>query len=168
MNEHTPIVPRPRGDLHETDLSTWSAEQARLLSEGRFEDLDIANLIDELETMGASERNEVSSRLATILEHLLKLRYGLQRDPERGWFETVQTQRDDLESVLRLSPSLRPRIPDLTPYAYTTARKRAMRSFRRYEPEMATRYDDALPDACPFTIEQILGEDYLPDGPGKS
>jgi len=165
MNEHMPIMPRTRGDLHDTDLSIWSAEQARLLSQRRFEDLDIANLIDELETMGASERNEVSNRLATILEHLLKLRYGLQRNPERGWFETVQTQRDDLESVLRISPSLRSRIPELVNSAYAAAFKRAMRSFERYEPGMAAYYRDVLPDSCPFTIEQILNENHLPEGP---
>ena len=57
---------------YEQDFYGWTQEQARLLREGRFAELDVANVIEEIETLGRSERRELVSRLRVLLLHLLK------------------------------------------------------------------------------------------------
>ena len=60
---------------YEKDFYSWTQEQAELLKHGRFSDLDIANLIEEVESMGRSEKRELESRLTILLLHLLKWKY---------------------------------------------------------------------------------------------
>ena len=47
-----------RNELYETDFYAWTQEQARLLRERRFDDLDLDNLVDEVESVGSSEKRE--------------------------------------------------------------------------------------------------------------
>ncbi len=61
------------------DYYGWTQEQANLIKTGKFSDLDIENLIEEIEDMGKTERREVTSRMAIVLLHLLKWTY----QPER-------------------------------------------------------------------------------------
>lgn len=67
-------------NTYETDIIAWASEQARLLREGRFEQLDIAHLAEEIEDVRRSEQRELPSRLAVLLAHLLKWGY----QPERA------------------------------------------------------------------------------------
>lgn len=62
-------------DLHDRDLFLWSRQQARLLEERRFDELDLENLIDEVRSVGNSEKREIRSRLAVLIMHLLEWRY---------------------------------------------------------------------------------------------
>ena len=61
--------------LHERDILVWASEQARLLEERRFDELDLANLIEEVNSVGGSDRREIESRLGVLILHLLKWRY---------------------------------------------------------------------------------------------
>ena len=87
---------------HESDTYTWAKEQAALLRAGRLEALDVANLIEELDAMGARERRELVNRLVVLLVHLLKW----QHQPDRrgrfacsGWI---------LPSYWRIRPGCAP------------------------------------------------------------
>ncbi|WP_338070450.1 DUF29 domain-containing protein [Bathymodiolus platifrons methanotrophic gill symbiont] len=60
---------------YNTDFYGWTQEQAALLKAGRLSDLDIDNLLEEVETMGRSEKRELDSRLTVLLIHLLKWQY---------------------------------------------------------------------------------------------
>jgi hypothetical protein len=66
---------RTEPSLYERDFCLWVEEQARLLKEGRFDQLDIAHLVDEVEGLGASERRAVRNNLVVVLKHLLKYQY---------------------------------------------------------------------------------------------
>ena len=46
-------------NTYENDFYTWTQQQAALLKSGKFADLDIHNLIEEIETMGRSEKREL-------------------------------------------------------------------------------------------------------------
>ena len=59
--------------LYEQDFYAWSKAQAALLRAGRFADLDLKHLIEEVDDLGESLKRSVRSRLRTIIEHLLKL-----------------------------------------------------------------------------------------------
>ena len=64
--------------LYRDDFVSWTREQAdglrRARDSGSNLTLDWANLIEEIEALGASERRELRSHLVRIVEHLAKLR----------------------------------------------------------------------------------------------
>ena len=57
---------------YEADVVAWAQEQAALLRAGRFSEIDIANIAEEIEDVGKSEKRELASRMAVLLAHLLK------------------------------------------------------------------------------------------------
>ena len=60
---------------YERDFYTWANEQAALIRAGKFDQADIENIAEELETLGRSEARELKSRYRVLLLHLLKWRY---------------------------------------------------------------------------------------------
>jgi hypothetical protein len=60
------------GTDYEVDFFAWSQEQARLLRSGRFSQLDVAHLVEEIEDFGKRERRAFECRLAVLIGHLLK------------------------------------------------------------------------------------------------
>ena len=140
---------------YEQDFYAWTQEQAKLLRSGKFSEMDIENVAEELESMGRSDKREIDARLEVLLMHLLKWQIQvLHRSP--GWSGTIREQRRRITKLLRESPSLRPAVPPLIPDAYTEARDKAAQE---------TGLAEAMfPVECPFTPEQILAEDFLPEG----
>ena len=80
-------------NLYEQDLYAWSRAQADLLRAGRFAELDLEHLIEEIEDVGGSLYREVRSRVRTIMEHLLKLEHSPAAEPRAIWERTIRTQR---------------------------------------------------------------------------
>lgn len=147
-----------RNALYEMDFYQWTREQAQLLRERRFEDLDLDNLIDEVEGVGASDRREIESRVEGLLLHLLKWRF---QPGGRGtsWIGSVREQRKRIGLVLRDSPSLRSYPAEIVNAVYDGARIKA-----------AGQTGIAIgvfPETCPFTPEQVLDPDFLPEDPGS-
>lgn len=56
-----------------TLISGWQTVTA--LQSKAFDQVDWENVIEEIESMGRSERRELKSRLIALLEYLLKLPY---------------------------------------------------------------------------------------------
>jgi hypothetical protein len=151
----TRIKPLAR-DLYERDFYAWSKKQAELLRSGRFGDLDLEHLIDEVDDLGESLKRSVRSRLRTIIEHLLKLQYSPAQDPRGGWYDTILGQRSDL--LDELTPSIRREVEPALPGLYDKARQNAATSLRQRGEQAAA---DALPATCPYSFDQITG-DWLP------
>jgi Domain of unknown function DUF29 len=147
---------KPAQNLYEEDLYLWSQAQAALLRAGRFDELDLENLIEEVEDVGGALKRSVRSRVRTIIEHLLKLEHSPATDPRLGWRSTIRTQRSGLADDL--TPSLRRDLPDELPELYLRARHDADGSLRDHGENVAA---DALPPTCLYTLEQITG-DWLP------
>jgi len=139
---------------YEDDFYAWTIEQARLLRAGELSAVDAANIAEEIESMGRSDRRELQSRLAVLTMHLLKWRFQ-PAARSRGWSATIDEQRLQIENVFAESPSLRPLAGGLLPQAYKIARTRAIG-----ETGFA---DDAFSPTCPFTLDEILSESFLPD-----
>jgi hypothetical protein len=148
---------KPTGaHLYEQDFYAWAKAQADLLRAGRYADLDLEHLIDEVDDLGESLRRSVRSRIRTLIEHLLKLEHSPARDPRSGWYDTVLTQRSDLldELTASIRREVEPTLPDL----YERARQNAATSLRKHgEHDPAA----ALPATCPYTFDEITG-DWLP------
>ena len=91
---------------YDTDVVAWASEQARFLRTGRFDQLDIEHLAEEIEDVGKSEQRELANRMAVLLAHLLKWQY----QPERqgaSWRNTIRAQRKEVLYLLDEAPSLR-------------------------------------------------------------
>jgi Domain of unknown function DUF29 len=143
-------------DLYETDFYVWAKNQAELLRGKRFEDLDLAHLIEEVEDLAGALERAVRSRARTLMEHLLKLQYSPAQNPSLGWRATIRTQRSEL--LNDLTPSLQRHLADNLPELYARARHDAEGSLRDHGEHGAA---DALPASCPYTLDQITG-DWLP------
>lgn len=141
---------------YEEDFYLWIQETANLLREHRFEELDLENLLEEIETMGRSEKRELESRLTIIIEHLLKLSYWkAEKDYNaRGWRVTVIEQRRQLDRLLKDSPSLKRLLEEIWPDCYQVAREDALKKYQLSS--------EIFPVEPPFTLEQILNPNYLP------
>ena len=139
---------------YEADYARWCAEQGALLREGRLADLDRANLAEEIESLGRSDKREIESRLKVLLVHLIKYRF----QPEgrsSSWRATIREQRARISKVLRESPSLRDYPSEALAEEYSFAVPEAM--------EEAKLPEGIVPDICPFAIEQVLDPDFLPE-----
>lgn len=140
-------------DLYEVDFFEWTQQQARLLREGRFADLDLVNLIDEVGSVGGSEKREIESRLEVLIAHLLKwkLQPGARSS---GWLGTIDEQRRRIARILKSSPSLRGYPDEVFVDCYLSGRLAASRE---------TGLDFTLFPARPLlSREETLDADYLP------
>jgi hypothetical protein len=100
--------------LYEEDFVRWTEQQSNALREaariGTNLPLDWENLAEEIESLGRSQRHELRSRIAVIIEHLLKLEHSPAVDPRHGWIETIGRERLNVEDLLRDSPSLQSQV----------------------------------------------------------
>lgn len=88
------------------DLAAWAAHQAALLRAGRMQELDVANLIEEMEAMSRKEHRELLNRMIILIAHLLKWTY---QPTHRGvsWIHTIDEQRLQISGLIEDSPSLK-------------------------------------------------------------
>ena len=143
---------------YDKDVILWSQEQARLLRAGRFAELDIEHLADEIEDVGKSEKRELASRVAVLLAHLLKW----NRQPEgrtESWRSTINVQRKRIALALKATPSLKGvmRDPDWQEDVWLDALAQTQKETGFAE--------DELPEACPWTMEQAAEEGFWPATP---
>jgi ribosomal protein L29 len=61
--------------LYDQDFYAWTQQQVDLLKAGQWKQVDIENLIEEIESLGKQQRQELENRLGVLLGHLLKWRY---------------------------------------------------------------------------------------------
>ena len=150
----------PDGPRYEDDFYAWTQYQAEVLRAMRRADnrLDRKHLAEEVEDLGKSERNAVRSQMGRILLHFLKLAYSPAREPRLSWMDSIIEARSALDN--QLSQSLRRDAEERLPRLYAVARKRATLELQMHgEGERAA----SLPSECPYTIDQILAEDWYPD-----
>ena len=143
-----------RRSLYERDFYLWVEEQVRLLREGRLDELDVANLLEEVDWMGRSEKRAIKSNLIVVLVHLLKHQF--QPDQRSSsWPGSIVGHRRRLRDDLKDSPSLRGYASDILDEAYADAREQVS-----VESRLPLR---ALPKASPYTLDQTLDPTFLPD-----
>lgn len=90
--------------LYEQDILLWVEDTVNKLKNRDFKNLDIDNLIEEVESLGISQKKELISRLMVLLEHLLKRLYVDLPYDYNGWERTIRNQRNALELLLRDAP----------------------------------------------------------------
>jgi hypothetical protein len=145
--------PQTTSQLYEADFYAWTQEQAKFLREGAWEHLDQDNLIEEIESLGKQQRQELRNRLGVLLGHLLKWEFQAQMR-SKSWFATLREQRREIQELLEDSPSLQPYLPEALPKAYQAGLDLAVR-------ETPLNYKD-FPAICPYSLQQILDNTFFP------
>jgi hypothetical protein len=142
--------------LYENDFYAWAMHNAQCLRERRITELDFERLAEEIESVGASEKRELQSRLEVLIAHLLKLGYLnlLRGQNERGWKITVREQRRRIAECLSDSPSLKSHLINCSERAYSYAIDSIVKQIGVDE--------SILPTTCPYSLEQILDNDFYP------
>jgi hypothetical protein len=140
--------------LHDRDFYAWTLQQANLLREGRLSEADIGHIAEELESMGASERRELTHRLAVLIAHLLKWQFQPELRGNR-WRNTIDVQRFDVKELLEENPTLVAKLNERMEKAYSKSLLLAVR-----ETGLSKQM---FPPVCPFNAEQLLSEDYWPE-----
>jgi hypothetical protein len=107
--------------LYDGDFALWLEDTAAKLRSRDFDHLDIDNLIEEIESLGRSDKKELKSRLMTLIAHLLKRLYIDSAYDNRGWEITIREQRKELRLLLEQSPSLRGYFAEVFDGAYAIA-----------------------------------------------
>lgn len=138
--------------IYEEDYQQWLDKTVLLLKNRQVDSLDYEHLIEELEALGREQKNAVESLVIQIIQHLLFYQYwsSKREDNERHWRGELIGFRTQLE--LRLTTNLRNHLSNRLDYLYGKARKMA---------EVKT--DLKLPSASPYTLADILDEDWLPE-----
>jgi hypothetical protein len=154
--------------LYDEDFLAWSKEQAEALrSAGRGRsnlNLDWENLAEEIESLGTSQKAALFSQMRRIVRHLIKLQFSPAQNPRRGWFETVNDARGEIEDLFRSSPSLKNDARDAVAMANRLGARQAIRdleNFAELDPAPLARLRATI-----YTAEQILDEDWFPPAPG--
>lgn len=136
----------PLSVLYEQDETAWLEAMSVLLAEGRVAEIDQKNLCEYLSDMANRDRREVTSRLRTLIAHLLKWRF--QPDRRTGsWHETILIQRHELDDLLD-SGTLHNHALEVLERSYGLAAREAAA-----ETGLA---ESAFPVECPFTLDEIL------------
>ncbi|MCC5605404.1 DUF29 domain-containing protein [Nostoc sp. CHAB 5834] len=143
--------------LYDQDYYLWLRTTINQLRAGQFSSVDLDNLLEELESMGRSQKRTVKSLLIRLFQHLLKLTYwDVERERNEGhWKGEIRTFRREIKDELKDSPSLKPYILEIFDECYQDARKEA--SDRSQLPI------DTFPVTIIGSLEQILDENWFPE-----
>lgn len=138
---------------YEDDFFGWATEQAALLRAGRVGEADLANIAEEIDSMGRSEKRELVSRLAVLFAHLLKWQFqpALRSN---SWRLTLREQRRKLARHLQDNPSLRPLLGQAATDGYGDALLDVQR-----ETGLA---ETTFPPTAPWTVDEVLDDSFLP------
>jgi hypothetical protein len=139
-------------NLYNQDFYLWIETTSKQLKAGKFAEIDLENLIEEIESMGKSEKRELKSRLIVLLMHLLKWQYQPEKRSE-SWRSTITEQRICIELLLEDSPSLQPLLIEIFTDCYEKARLKASE-----ETGMKLNF---FPKESPFTLEETLKNSFL-------
>jgi hypothetical protein len=149
-------------DLYDEDIVLWSERQSELLrrrAAGELvndAELDWPNIAEEIEAVGRAEQDQLTSRLAILLAHLLKWR--LQPDRRsNGWRLTILEQRRRARRLVSRNLSLRPRLDDILAEAYGDAALIAER-----ETELP---GEIFPPVSPWRFDDVMQPEFLGAAP---
>lgn len=140
-------------DLYESDFYVWTQEQATLLRQQQWHQIDLANLVEEIESLGRQQRQELRDRLSVLLGHLLKWHYQPQQR-SRSWLATIRIQRLDIAELLEDNPSLQPYLSAALRKVYPKAIELAVGE--------TNLPNSTFPAECPYELADILAANFFP------
>ncbi len=142
--------------LYDQDFQLWLDQTVAQLKAQDFSSLDLENLIEEIESLGRSDKRAISSCLMRLCEHLLKIKYWETERQTclRDWMLEISTFRSEIELILQDSPSLNQFLDQKFPSVYQKTRSNFLK--------VALLPAGSISETPDFTLEQALDEDWLP------
>lgn len=147
------IATPPKEELeYEKDFVKWTKTQASLLKKRNLNRLDIDNLIEEIESLGKSDKRALESHLIILLQHKLKLEYQPKTQIYayylNSWNSSVNDSSREIFLLVKDSPSLKTELRKVFNEAYEYARKKASQ-----ESELP---ESTFPKECPWVLKDIF------------
>ncbi len=139
--------------LYDKDFYEWTRENAQLLRQRRFSEVDLDNLVEEVEAMGRSEKRAFISHLAILILHLLKWQWQPSLR-SKSWESTILEQRQQTNAVLEDNPSFKYHLDEILP-------KACGRAMEKFEGERDL-LKKVLPADCPYSFEEIMDKGFFP------
>jgi len=141
-----PAKPSPR----DQDFFAWSLEQAALLRERKLAEVDLDLIAEEIESLGKTEKRELTGRLTDLLLHLLQWGAAPQG---RGasWRLSNANAHDEVADLIDDNPSLKSTLDDVMAQAYRAARRKAA-----IETDIGA---EQFPSQCPSSFAEAIRED---------
>jgi hypothetical protein len=141
---------------YDTDFYTWTQAQAAALQAKDWPALDIEHLAEEIKSLGRRDRRAIGHYLERLLKHLLKWTYQPKQRPRygRSWARSIRHSRRKIAELIAESPSL---------HAYPA--QHVATAYRHAREDAADETDlpfTTFPEACPWTVEQVLAADFWP------
>ncbi|MEM8779750.1 MAG: DUF29 domain-containing protein [Cyanobacteria bacterium P01_G01_bin.49] len=143
--------------LYETDFGQWLEKQAIALSERKPELLDWDNLLEEIETLGRTDKRAINSLSRQLLTHLLLYRFWTDHRERylSGWAVEIRTFRDDLKDFTNPKTWFNYFVSQLDKN-YAKARNLAILKAKARNLTISPDF----PQECPFIVEQLLEDDF--------
>ena len=139
-------------NLYETDFALWIEQTVQQLRDRTFEEVDWESVIEEIESLGRSDKRALRSQITRVIMHLLKWDY----QPElrsNSWRGSIVEGRIQIEELLQDSPSLKPYIEEVLVKCYQSAAKVAIA-----ETGLPI---DTFPVECLYTVDEVLTRKIL-------
>lgn len=142
-------APKKTDIEYEKDFFKWTKSQANLLKKGELEKLDIANLREEIESLGRNDKRSLRSHVIVLLMHLLKQKYQTEgQGNSNSWQSSILNATREIKFLIEDSPSLKNELIKIYSDAYENARQDAA---------IETKLNlETFPEECPWEIEEIL------------
>ena len=140
--------------LYEEDYCLWYSENARLLREKKFNEIDVEHIAEELDSMGRHEEDKLESVLRILFLHLLKWTYQKSHQGT-SWKLSIMEHRNRAKKQIKKNPSLKGHLSEICTSSYEDS---------RYEAAQETGLAlEIFPIDMPFTIEQAFAEEWFPN-----
>jgi predicted nucleic acid-binding Zn-ribbon protein len=146
-------------NLYEMDFYAWTQQQADLLKNQQWQNLDLSNLIEEIASLGRKEQQELRNRLSILIAHLLKWEYQTEKR-SRSWLATIRIQRREITKLLNENPSLKSYLETALLEAFENGRDLASG-----ETNLAL---SNFPELCLYSWEEILSNSFYPGEPASN
>ncbi len=151
-------------NLYETDYEQWLENQTIALKERKPDLLDWDNLLELLE-MG-NPKDIVESNLVILIAHLLKL-YVQTDAPDwmtLNWYRSIDEHRNRILKAKSKYKSINKFLPLAVESAYPDARKLAIKESKFADGrKVKLREESEYPSSCPFSLSQILDDNWYPN-----
>lgn len=141
---------------YDADFFTWTQDQAkalRALTPAQVgNQVDLANIAEEIEDLGKTEVRVVESQLMRLFEHLLKLTYMPNSEARNHWLGEADSFQG--QAAIAFKPSMAQAV-DLE-RAWKLGRRNAVAFLK----EQGVSADP--PKTCPFDLETLTSDEFEP------
>ncbi len=142
------------GTLYNQDVAAWAQEQSQLLRSGRFSELDVEHIADEIDDVGRRQLRELANCMALLLCHLLRWQHpAAQRDHVLR--KKLEAQRKEVNHLLNESPSLVTKMADVKWLDMVWSKAVAL--------AVSDIGLDCFPENMPWSVSQVMKPDFYPD-----